>query len=83
MDNVRNHFGDQITFVENQYDVLDNKDALLIATEWGAFRNPDFDVIKTRLKEAKVFDGRNLFDLDEMKGMGIYYESIGRATIIG
>jgi len=83
MDNVRNHFGDQITFVENQYDVLDNKDALLIATEWGAFRNPDFDAIKMRLKEAKVFDGRNLFDLDEMKGMGIYYESIGRATIIG
>lgn len=83
MDNVRNHFGDQITFVENQYDVLDNKNALLIATEWGAFRNPDFDAIKTRLKEAKVFDGRNLFDLDEMKGMGIYYESIGRATIIG
>jgi UDPglucose 6-dehydrogenase len=83
MDNVKKQFEDKITFVDNQYDALDGKEALLIATEWGAFRNPDFNAIKNRLKSAKIFDGRNLFDLDEMNGKGIYYESIGRATIIG
>jgi len=83
MENVEKQFEDPINFVENQYDALDGKDALLIATEWGAFRNPDFDAIKERLKTAKIFDGRNLFDLEEMIGLGIYYESIGRATIIG
>lgn len=83
MDNVKEMFGDKITFADNAYDALDNKDALLIATEWGAFRNPDFDRIKSSLKEAKIFDGRNLFDLSEMEGRGFYYESIGRKTIIG
>ena len=83
MDNVKAQFEGKITFVDNQYEALDNKEALLIATEWGAFRNPDFDAIKNRLKTPKIFDGRNLFDLSEMSGKGIYYESIGRETIIG
>lgn len=83
MDNVRAIYGDKINFVEHAYDAIDNKDALLIATEWGAFRNPDFDKIKSLLKEPKIFDGRNLFDLTEMEGMGFYYESIGRRTVLG
>jgi UDPglucose 6-dehydrogenase len=83
MENVKNIYGDKITFVENQYDALVNKDALLIATEWNAFRNPDFHQIKSKLNAPKIFDGRNLFDLKEMKGKGFYYESIGRETILG
>jgi UDPglucose 6-dehydrogenase len=83
MDNVKELYGDKITFVEDQYTALNNADALLIATEWGAFRNPDFGKVKELLKEPKVFDGRNLFDLEEMKGKGFYYESIGRGTVIG
>lgn len=83
MDNVRNIYGDKIEFATNQYEALENKDALLIATEWGAFRNPDFNKIKAGLNSPKVFDGRNLFDLEEMKDKGIYYESIGRETVIG
>lgn len=82
MENVKKIYGNKINFVENQYHALENSDALLIATEWGAFRNPDFDRIKSTLKSPKIFDGRNLFDLDEMNGKGIYYESIGRETVI-
>lgn len=82
MDNVKTIFGDKIQFASNQYEAIEGKDALLIATEWGAFRNPDLNRIKTALKEAKIFDGRNLFDLDEMKEAGFYYESIGRETVV-
>jgi UDPglucose 6-dehydrogenase len=82
MENVKKIYGSKITFVENQYHALENSDALLIATEWGAFRNPDFDRIKSTLKSPKIFDGRNLFDLEEMNGKGIYYESIGRETVL-
>jgi len=83
MDNVKAIYGDKIEFASNEYDALANKDALLIATEWGVFRNPNFDKIKAALVAPKIFDGRNLFDLDEMQNKGIYYESIGRATVIG
>ncbi len=82
MENVKAIYGEKINYVENQYDAIIGKDALLIATEWGAFRNPDFDKIKSLLKTPKIFDGRNLFDLEEMQGKGIYYESIGRETVI-
>lgn len=82
MDNVKELYGDKIVFVENSYEAIIDKDALLIATEWGAFRNPDFDKIKESLKEPKIFDGRNLFDLEEMQGLGFYYESIGRRTVL-
>lgn len=80
--NVKAIFGEKIDFVNNAYDALKDKDALLIATEWSAFRNPDFNKIASSLKESKIFDGRNLFDLDEMEGRGFYYESIGRRTIL-
>ena len=83
MGNVKALLNDKITFVDNQYDALNNADALLIATEWSTFRNPDFKLMKDKLKEAKLFDGRNLFDLEAMKDRGFYYESIGRQTIIG
>lgn len=82
MENVKALYGDKITFATGQYETLAGADALLIATEWSAFRNPDFDKMKTVLKEPLIFDGRNLFDLDEMKNKGFYYESIGRKTIL-
>jgi UDPglucose 6-dehydrogenase len=82
MENVRAIYGDKISFVEHAYEAVEGKDALLIATEWGAFRNPDFDRIMDSLKDPKIFDGRNLFDLSEMEGKGFYYESIGRRTVL-
>ena len=77
-DNVRAIFGDQIEFGETQYEVLENADALAIVTEWQVFRTPNFDKIKDLLINPAIFDGRNVFDVNRMRGMGFYYESIGR-----
>jgi UDPglucose 6-dehydrogenase len=82
MDNVRKHIKAQgLSFAENQYTALDGANALIIATEWGEFRSPNFEVIKRALKEPVIFDGRNLYDLEEMHKQGFYYESIGRRVI--
>ena len=81
MPNVQRLIGDKIAYGTDEYSILENADALLICTEWGIFRNPDFDRIKTLLKDAVVFDGRNLFDMDEMSEKGFFYSSIGRKLI--
>ena len=81
MDNVRGVVGDKISFTESMYETLSGADALLIATEWSVFRNPDFDKVASELKEKVIFDGRNLFENDRMKELGFYYESIGRNTV--
>lgn len=78
MPNVKAVVGDKIAFVNNQYACLDKADALIIATEWAEFRTPDFDIITTKLNEKVVFDGRNLFDKNQMKQLGYHYESVGR-----
>jgi UDPglucose 6-dehydrogenase len=82
MNNVKDLIGDKISYADNQYDALEDADALIIATEWSVFRSPDFSKISARLKEKVIFDGRNLYDLDQMKDLGYYYNSIGRRTII-
>lgn len=81
MENVKALLGDKINFGEDEYDVLADVDALLICTEWGIFRNPDFDRMRSLMKDPVVFDGRNLFDLEEMNEKGFYYSSIGRNLI--
>lgn len=81
MDNVRAILGDKISFAENQYDTLQNADALLIATEWSVFRNPDFEKMDKLLTRKVIFDGRNLFDLQKMIDLGYYYNSVGRKKI--
>jgi UDPglucose 6-dehydrogenase len=82
MDNVKETIGDKISYVENQYDALPGADALLIATEWGAFRNPDFDKMKNTLKAPVIFDGRNIFDVEDMQKLGFYYNSVGRQVVL-
>lgn len=81
MDNVKEVLGDQIEYVENQYDAADGADALLIITEWAVFRNPDFDRIAGSMKEKVIFDGRNLYELFDLEELGFYYNSIGRKII--
>lgn len=78
MSNVKTRIGDKISYANNFYDALNKADALLIATEWAQFRSPDFKEIEKRLKQKIIFDGRNLYDPKEIKGLGFYYESIGR-----
>ena len=82
INNVKAVIGDKIKFADNQYDALEDCDALIIATEWGEFRTPDFDKMNSVMKNKVIFDGRNVFDLDHMKELGYYYESIGRRTIV-
>jgi len=81
MKNVKELVGDKISFTDNQYDALEKADALIIATEWNEFRTPDFDKITERLKAKVIFDGRNLFDLEQIRSMGFHYESVGRKIV--
>jgi UDPglucose 6-dehydrogenase len=81
MENVKAILGDKINFAENQYEALQNADALLIATEWSVFRNPDFEKMDSILTNKVIFDGRNLFDLQKMIDLGYYYNSVGRELI--
>jgi UDPglucose 6-dehydrogenase len=81
IENVKEILGDSISYSKDEYVALENADALVICTEWGVFRNPDFDKITALLKDRVIFDGRNLFDLNEMNERGFYYSSIGRSTI--
>ena len=81
MPNVKGVIGDKVEYASNQYAALRGADALIIATEWSEFRTPDFDKITATLKNKVVFDGRNLFDNDQMKRLGYYYESVGRDVV--
>lgn len=81
MENVKQLLGNDIAFANDEYDAAKDADALLIATEWGVFRNPDFKKLKSLLKAAVIFDGRNLYELDQMRSEGFYYECVGREVV--
>lgn len=81
MNNVKKTIGNKITYAENEYDALKNADALIIATEWSEFRTPEFDQVSTSLKHKIIFDGRNLYELNQMKELGYTYVSIGREKV--
>lgn len=83
MDNVREIYGDRIHFTKGMYETLDGADCLAIMTEWNEFRTPDFDKIAAKLSQKVVFDGRNLYDGDQLKANGFHYESIGRPKVKG
>lgn len=80
MKETRHIYGDRadLNYAENSIDALHNADALIIVTEWKAFKSPDFDVIKARLKQPVIFDGRNLFEPASVTAQGIEYHGIGR-----
>jgi UDPglucose 6-dehydrogenase len=78
MESARRVFGDRITYCSHSYDALDGADVLAVVTEWNEFREPDFRKIKQLLKSPVVFDGRNIYSPDQMRGLGFQYFSIGR-----
>ena len=78
MENVEKLYGDKIAYANDQYEVLNNANALMILTEWNEFRSPDFNFIKSKLIDKAIFDGRNIFDPATMQQNGFYFESIGR-----
>jgi UDPglucose 6-dehydrogenase len=81
MDNVREQLGDRVRFGTQPMDVLEGADALAINTEWQEFRNPDFEEMKRRMASPIIFDGRNLYDPDNMREAGFTYYSIGRRKV--
>lgn len=72
-----------LQIVDHELKALEGADALLIATEWSVFRSPDFALMKRKLKEPLIFDGRNLYDREDMEKRGFRYKSIGRRTVNG
>lgn len=81
MENVRAIYGDRIELVEHLYDTLAGADCLCVMTEWAEFRTPDFGRMAGLMKEKTIFDGRNVYSLDQMKEHGFYYNSIGRSKV--
>jgi UDPglucose 6-dehydrogenase len=82
MENVRQAFGERLVYANSPVDVLEGADALAINTEWGEFRNPDFNEMKRRMRAAVIFDGRNLYDPATMREHGFTYYSIGREPVL-
>jgi UDPglucose 6-dehydrogenase len=78
LENARRIFGDRLSYHKSNYDALNGADALLILTEWNEFRHPNFQRIRTLLKQPVIFDGRNLYDPQLMKALEFKYYSIGR-----
>ena len=71
-------FGKKIALARKSYDALKGADALVIATEWNEFREPDFARMRKLMKTPVIFDGRNIYSPDQMKALGFTYYSVGR-----
>lgn len=78
MPNVERKLGNQIEFAASMYKALEGANALVICTEWSIFRTPDFEKMKNTLTNPIIFDGRNLYDKEEILQQGFKYFSIGR-----
>jgi UDPglucose 6-dehydrogenase len=81
VNNVKKLKDININYSKDQYEALQDVDALIIATEWSSFRSPDFDKMRSAMNTPVIFDGRNLYDIEFMKDKDFYYESIGRAIV--
>ena len=80
-ENVRKILGDKISYAKDMYSAVENADCLLIATEWSEFKNPNFDLLAEKMNNKAIFDGRNMFALEQVENTGFYYKSIGRKTM--
>lgn len=81
LENTKKHYGERIKYANDMYECLENADALIIATEWTVFRNPNFQKMKSLMKNPLIFDGRNLYTFEEMDKYGFEYICIGRRKI--
>lgn len=81
MENVKRIVGDRIQYFNTPYESAEGADAIFIATEWPEFRTPDFEKLSSILKAKVIFDGRNVYELDQMKEQGYTYYSIGREAV--
>jgi len=81
METAKSVLGDKVEYSDSLYSAIEHVDALIIATEWTVFRTPSFKKMKELMKENVIFDGRNLFDLEQISRKGFYYNSIGRKIV--
>ena len=81
LESTRAVLGNAVTYATDMYDALVGASALVIATEWNEFRNPSFEQVVERLNVPLIFDGRNLYPINEMVSRGIEYHSIGRPSV--
>lgn len=81
MENSRFYFQDKIEYTNNEYECIENCDALLVLTEWNEFRTPDFNTMKEKLNNPVIFDGRNIFNRRHTEAAGFYHYSIGKTAI--
>jgi UDPglucose 6-dehydrogenase len=81
MPNIEKQFGAKLTYSESMYAALKEADALLICTEWSIFRTPDYGRLKELLNNPIIFDGRNLYNVNDMEAEGFAYVSVGRKSV--
>jgi len=81
MPNIEKSFGDKLKYASSMYQALEGADALLICTEWSIFRTPDYYKLKQLLSNPIIFDGRNLYNVEDMEAEGFTYISVGRKAI--
>jgi len=80
-ENVKKILGDRIQYADDMYTALEGADCLLIATEWSEFKNPNFELMAQKMNNKTIFDGRNMFSMEQIENTGFYYKSIGRKTV--
>jgi UDPglucose 6-dehydrogenase len=78
MDEAKRIFGTRIQLCPNNYSCLEGADALLLVTEWQAFRNPNFERMKSLMTQPVIFDGRNIYDSENLREMGFTYYGVGK-----
>ena len=78
---AKHHFGDSISYYNDQYEALIDADCLAVLTEWPEFKIPNFNIIDKLLNTTAIFDGRNIYDKEEMKKNGFDYFCIGVNTM--
>jgi UDPglucose 6-dehydrogenase len=80
MDASRKHLDDRVRYAVNPYDAVQGAEALLLVTEWNEFRQPDFQRVKELMAKPVIFDGRNIWNAQRLRGMGFSYYGVGRAA---
>lgn len=78
MDHAKGSVSKDVRWAKNAYDALEGADALLLATEWNEFREPDFEKMKSVMRRAVIFDGRNIYNPKTVKAFGFEYVGVGR-----
>jgi UDPglucose 6-dehydrogenase len=71
-----------ITYVDSNYEAIEGVDALVVCTEWNAFRQPNFERMRDVMRDPVIFDGRNLYAADEILEYGFVYYSVGRPPVM-